>query len=52
MDGIYLRHNWDGKFENSAILTAIAVNEDGHREALGGAEGMNGDKDNWVSVSQ
>ena len=40
MDGIYLRRNWGGEFENVAILVAIAVNEDGYREVLGTAEGM------------
>ena len=33
-EGIYLRRNWDGEFENAAILVAIAVNEDGYREVL------------------
>ena len=41
MDGIYLRRNWGGEFENVAILVAITVNEDGYREVLGAAEGMN-----------
>ena len=40
VDGIYLRRNWGGEFENVAILVAIAVNEDGYREVLGVAEGM------------
>ena len=40
VDGIYLRRNWGGEFENVAILVAIAVNEDGYREVLGAAEGM------------
>ncbi len=26
VDGIYLRRNWGGEFENVAILVAIAVN--------------------------
>ena len=30
VDGIYLRRNWGGEFENVAILVAIAVNEDGY----------------------
>ena len=42
VDGIYLRRNWGGEFENVAILVAIAVNEDGYREVLGAAEGMKG----------
>jgi putative transposase len=44
VDGIYLRRNWGGEFENVAILVAIAVNEDGYREVLGAAEGMKEDK--------
>ena len=39
VDGIYLRRNWGGEYENVAILVAIAVNEDGYREVLGAAEG-------------
>ena len=49
VDGIYLRRNWGGEFENVPILVAIAVNEDGYREALGAAEGMKEDKASWVS---
>ena len=37
VDGIYLRRNWGGKYENVAILVAIAVNEDGYRKVLGAA---------------
>lgn len=44
MDGIYLRRNLGGEFENVAILVAIAVNEDGHLEVLGAAEGVKEDK--------
>ena len=35
VDGIYLRRNWGGEYENVAVLVAIAVNEDGFREVLG-----------------
>ena len=49
VDGIYLRRNWGGEFENVAILVAIAVNEDGYREVLGAAEGM---KASWISFFQ
>ena len=49
VDGIYLRRNWGGEYENVAILVAIAVNEDGYREVLGAAEGMKEDKASWVS---
>ena len=49
VDGIYLRRNWGGEFENVAILVAVAVNEDGYREILGAAEGMKEDKASWVN---
>ncbi len=52
MDGIYLRRNWGGEFENVAILVAIAVNEDGYREVLGAAEGMKEDKASWINFFQ
>src|SRR5574344_2287643 len=32
VDGIYLRRNWGGEYENVSVLVAIAVNEDGFRE--------------------
>jgi len=52
VDGIYLRRNWGGEYENVAILVTIAVNEDGCREVLGAAEGMKEDKASWVSFFQ
>ena len=52
VDGIYLRRNWGGEYENVSILVAIAVNEDGFREVLGAAEGMKEDKASWVSFFQ
>ncbi len=52
VDGIYLRHNWGGEYENITILVAIAVNEDGYREVLGAAEDMKEDKASWVSFFQ
>jgi putative transposase len=48
VDGIYLRRNWGGEYENVSILVAIAVNEDGYREVLGAAEGMKEDKESWM----
>ena len=52
VDGIYLRRNWGGEFENVAILVAIAVNEDGYREVLDASEGMKEDRASWVSFFQ
>ncbi len=40
LDGIYLKRNWGGEYENVAILVAMAVNEDGYREVIGTAEVM------------
>ena len=52
VDGIYLRRNWGGEYENVATLVAIAVNEAGFREVLGAAVGMKEDKASWVSFFQ
>lgn len=52
VDGIYLKRNWGGEFENVSVLVAIAVNEEGHREVLGAAEGMKEDKASWVNFFQ
>jgi len=38
VDGIYLKRNWGGSYENVSILVAIGVNADGFREVLGAAE--------------
>jgi transposase-like protein len=47
VDGIYLKRNWGGTYENVAILIAMAVNEDGYREVIGASEGMKEDKASW-----
>ena len=47
VDGIYLKRNWGGEYENVAVLVVIAVNEDGYREVLGAAEGLKEDKESW-----
>lgn len=47
VDGIYLKRNWGGTYENVAILIAMAVNEDGFREVIGASEGMKEDKTSW-----
>ena len=44
VNGICLRRNWGGEYENVAVSVAIAVNEDGYREVLSAAEGMKEDK--------
>lgn len=40
VNGIYLRWNWSGEYENVAILVATAINKGGYREVLGVAESM------------
>lgn len=40
LDGIYLKRNWGGEYENVSILVALAVNENGYREVIGASEGM------------
>ena len=47
VDGIYLKRNWGGEFENVSILVAIGVDEDGYREIIGAAEGMKEDAESW-----
>jgi transposase, mutator family len=48
VNGIYLRRNWGGEYENVAIPVVIAVNQDGFREVIGAAEGMKEDKSSRV----
>ncbi len=52
VDGIYLKRNWCGEYENVAILVAIAVTKDGFREVLSTTEGMKEDKTSWVIFFQ
>ena len=47
LDGIYLKRNWGGEYENVAVLVAMAVTEDGQREVIGAAEGMKEDSESW-----
>lgn len=47
VDGIYLKRNWGGEFENVSVLVAIGVDQDGYREIIGAAEGMKEDKESW-----
>ncbi len=49
LDGIYLKRNWGGTYENVAVLVAMAVNQRGEREVIGAAEGMKEDKESWLS---
>ncbi len=49
LDGIYLKRNWGGSYENVSILVAMAVNEEGHREVIGAAEGIKEDRESWMN---
>ena len=40
MDGIYLKRNWGGEFENVNILVAIGVDEEGYRAVIGAAPAL------------
>lgn len=49
LDGIWLKRSWGGEVRNVAVLVAIGIREDGHREILGVAEGLKEDKESWRS---
>jgi putative transposase len=48
LDGIWLKRSWGGEVKNIAVLVAVGVNKDGHREILGVQEGAKEDKVSWV----
>ena len=47
LDGIWLKRSWGGEVKNVAVLVAIGVRGDGHREILGVCEGAKEDKESW-----
>lgn len=47
VDGIYLERSWGGSYENVAVMVAIGMNEDGHREVIGCAEGFTESSECW-----
>jgi putative transposase len=49
LDGIWLKRCWGGEVRNVAVLVAVGVNRDGHREILGVMEGAKEDKDSWAN---
>lgn len=49
LDGIWLKRTWGGEVKNLAILVAIGVRADGHREILGVAEGGREDEASWLA---
>lgn len=49
LDGIWLKRSWGGEVRNVAVLVAIGVRSDGHREILGVCEGAKEDAESWRS---
>lgn len=49
LDGIWLKRSWGGEVKNIAVLVAVSVRSDGHREILGVAEGIKADTESWRS---
>jgi transposase-like protein len=49
LDGVWLKRSWGGEVRNLAVLVAMAVRADGHREILGVIEGAKEDKESWLS---
>jgi len=49
LDGIYLKRNWGGEYENVSILVALAVNAEGYREIIGTCEGAKEDTASWLN---
>ena len=47
VDGVWHKRSWGGSVENVSLLVAIGVNKDGHRKAVGVAEGMREDSASW-----
>lgn len=52
MDGVWHKRSWGGSVENVSVLVAIGVDDTGHREVIGVAEGMKEDKASWVNFFQ
>jgi transposase-like protein len=47
VDGIWLKRSWGGEVKTVAVLVAVGVNRDGHREILGVMEGAKEDTESW-----
>jgi putative transposase len=50
LDGIWLKRSWGGEVRNVAVLVAVGVRGDGHREVLGVMEGAKEDKESWAAL--
>lgn len=49
LDGIYLKRNGGGEYENVSVLLAPAVTEEGYREVIGTSEGMKEDQESRLT---
>ncbi|MCU0983283.1 MAG: transposase, partial [Pirellulaceae bacterium] len=49
LDGIWLKRSWGGEVKNIAVLVAVGVGADGHRQILGVCEGAKEDTESWRS---
>jgi transposase-like protein len=49
LDGLWLKRSWGGEVRNLAVLVAMAVRADGHREILGVVEGAKEDTASWLN---
>jgi transposase-like protein len=47
LDGIWLKRCWAGEVRSVAVLVAVGVDAEGHREVLGVAEGAKEDAESW-----
>lgn len=47
LDGIWLKRSWGGEVKNIAVLVAVGVGMDGHRQILGVCEGTKEDAQSW-----
>lgn len=47
LDGIWLKRSWGGEVKNIAVLVAVGVGLDGHRQILGVCEGTKEDAESW-----
>ena len=47
VDGVWHKRTWGGSVENVSVLVAVGVDDTGHREVIGVAEGMKEDKASW-----
>lgn len=50
IDGVYLKRSWGGSCQNVAVMVAIGVNPEGHREITGCAKGLAESKESWKEL--